>query len=184
MSHLRIYSDTDGSVPLWQGSDQRAIAEKLNAAGVRFEQWHASLPLSKDADDAAVKKAYAADIERIQQEGGYGTVDVLRVLPDNPQREALRAKFLEEHTHSEDEVRFFVEGSGMFYLHIGGNVYMVLCERGDLISVPDGTPHWFDLGEAPHFTAIRFFTESEGWVARYTGERIAARFPKFEKAAA
>ncbi len=111
-------------------------------------------------------------------------MDVLRVLPDNPKRTELRQKFLSEHTHVEDEVRFFVEGAGMFYLHIDDHVYMTLCERGDLIGVPDNVRHWFDLGASPCFTAIRFFTNTEGWVARYTGQPIADHFPKFEKEAA
>jgi 1,2-dihydroxy-3-keto-5-methylthiopentene dioxygenase len=56
----------------------------------------------------------------------------------------------------------------------------VICEQGDLISVPDGTTHWFDMGPRPHFTAIRLFTNPEGWVANFTGSDIASRFPRFE----
>ncbi|HSO84145.1 MAG TPA: cupin, partial [Thiocapsa sp.] len=81
---------------------------------------------------------------------------------------------------TEFEVRFFVEGSGLFYLHTNGRVYAVICEQGDLISVPDSTTHWFDMGPRPHFTAIRFFTNPEGWVANFTGSDIASRFPRFE----
>ena len=94
---------------------------------------------------------------------------------------AIRAKFLNEHTHNEHEVRFFVEGAGMFYLRINGKVHMVLCERGDLISVPTGTTHWFDMGENPDITAIRFFTRKDGWTPHFTGDKIADVFPKFEK---
>ncbi len=98
--------------------------------------------------------------------------------PDHPNKEALRKKFLDEHTHSEDEVRFFVEGQGLFCIHKAGQVFLVLCEKGDLISVPEGTPHWFDMGSEPRFTAIRLFTHTEGWVARMTGNDIASRFPR------
>ena len=90
----------------------------------------------------------------------------------------LRRKFLDEHTHAEDEVRFFVEGEGTFYLHLGGRVFRTLCCRDDLISVPAGTPHWFDMGPAPRFAAIRLFTNPEGWVARFTGSPIAEGFPR------
>ena len=106
------------------------------------------------------------------------SVDVLSMQPDHPQKEALRQKFLDEHTHSEDEVRFFVEGQGLFCIHKGGRVFLVLCEKGDLISVPEGTPHWFDMGPQPRFTAIRLFTNKEGWVAHMTGDDIASRFPR------
>jgi 1,2-dihydroxy-3-keto-5-methylthiopentene dioxygenase len=105
-------------------------------------------------------------------------VDVISLVPDHPDREALRRKFLDEHTHAEDEVRFFVAGSGQFTLHIGPRVYEVLCEAGDLIGVPDGTPHWFDMSESPYFVAIRLFTNREGWVADFTGTDIAQRFPR------
>ena len=69
-------------------------------------------------------------------------------------------------------MRFFVAGRGLFTLHIGDYVYAVLCEKNDLISVPAGTPHWFDMGEHPHFVAIRLFNNPEGWVANFTGEDI------------
>jgi 1,2-dihydroxy-3-keto-5-methylthiopentene dioxygenase len=144
---------------------------------VRFERWATPAALAADADQAAILAAYAAEIARVQAEGRYRTVDAIRLGPDHPDREALRAKFLSEHTHAEDEVRFFVEGQGLFCLHIGEEVLQVLCTRGDLIGVPAGTRHWFDMGAAPHFTALRFFNNPDGWVARFTGDDIASRFP-------
>ena len=103
---------------------------------------------------------------------------MISLKPDHPDRATLRQKFLSEHTHSEDEVRFFVAGAGQFTLHVDGKVYDVLCEQGDLIGVPDGTPHWFDMSESPYFVAIRLFTNKEGWVAQFTGEEIALQFPR------
>src|SRR6202044_357902 len=136
--------------------------------------------LPRDVTDAAVMQAYRAEIERLKAEGGYQAVDAVRCLPDNPSRQELRRKFLDEHVHAEDEVRLFVEGSGDFYLRAAGKVHALLCERGDLLSVPAGTRHWFDMGPAPCFTAIRLFTNPAGWVARFTGDRIAQKFPAFE----
>jgi 1,2-dihydroxy-3-keto-5-methylthiopentene dioxygenase len=114
------------------------------------------------------------------REEGYQAVDVISLKPDNPDRAAFRQKFLNEHTHSEDEVRFFVAGAGQFTLHIGDKVYEVLCEKGDLIGVPDGTRHWFDMSESPYFVAIRLFTNKEGWVANFTGTDIAEQFPRMK----
>jgi len=147
---------------------------------VRFEQWEASAPVAPGASQEAVIAAYRQDIDRLMREQGYQSVDVVSLAPDHPDRAALRTKFLSEHTHSEDEVRFFVAGSGQFTLHIAGKVYDVLCEAGDLIGVPDGTPHWFDMSESPYFIAIRLFTNKEGWVANFTGTDIAERFPRME----
>jgi 1,2-dihydroxy-3-keto-5-methylthiopentene dioxygenase len=93
----------------------------------------------------------------------------------------MRQKFLSEHTHADFEVRFFVEGSGLFYLHVGDKVYTLLCEKGDLISVPANTTHWFDMGTKPYFKCIRFFTTPEGWVGNFTGSEIAKQFPDFDQ---
>jgi len=178
VSELRIYSDTDGRAPLSTHTRHDDIARELGKVGVRFEQWEAAKPIAPGASQDEVIAAYHADIDRLQREEGYQAVDVISLKPDHPDRAALRAKFLNEHTHSEDEVRFFVAGRGQFTLHIDGKVYEVLCVQGDLIGVPDGTRHWFDMSETPYFVAIRLFTNKEGWVANFTGSDIAEKFPR------
>lgn len=165
------------SIPLLSSDDGAVIAAELAARGLRFERWPARGELVDGADQEAILNAYASEIARIQSQGNYPTVDAIRLGPDHPDREALRRKFLAEHTHAEDEVRFFVEGQGLFCLHIGEEVLQVLCTRGDLIGVPAGTRHWFDMGAAPRFTALRFFANLEGWVAQFTGDDIACRYP-------
>lgn len=75
---------------------------------------------------------------------------------------------------------FFVRGQGLFYLHLGDQVFAVMCQKNDLISVPHGTRHWFDMGPEPAFTCIRLFTNPEGWVADFTGENISSRLPRYE----
>src|SRR6185312_6665184 len=109
MSRLTIYSEDSAARPLLDTQKREEIAAALASIGVRFERWSASRELAADVDDAAVMEAYRGDIERLKSECGYQSVDVLRCLPDNPNRESLRRKFLDEHTHNEDEVRFFVE---------------------------------------------------------------------------
>ncbi|KGT90470.1 acireductone dioxygenase [Pantoea sp. EABMAA-21] len=178
MSALTIFSDTESSQPLWHSTDAEAIRERLNAKNVRFERWEADRDLGNDPDAETVIKAYQHAIDRLVAEKGYQSWDVLSMRADNPNKQALREKFLNEHTHSEDEVRFFVEGSGLFCLHIGSEVYQILCEKNDLISVPEGTAHWFDMGSEPHFTAIRIFDNQEGWIANFTGDKIADAYPR------
>lgn len=180
MSRLRVYDHREPTRPLATLLDHDAIANALAEVGVRFEQWTANKPVTPGASQEEVIAAYRDDIERLQREQGYKAVDVISLTTDHPQKDALRQKFLSEHTHSEDEVRFFVAGQGQFTLHIGERIYDVLCEQGDLIGVPDGTRHWFDMGPNPHFIAIRLFTNPEGWVADFTGEHIAERFPRLE----
>lgn len=181
MSRLTIYPDNNSSTSDLDTADAAVIGRELEKIGVRFERWEASKEFPQSADDLMVIEAYGADIERIKKESGYQTVDVLRVNAATPNKPAIRAKFLNEHTHSEDEVRFFVEGAGIFYLRTGGKVYMVLCVQGDLIGVPAGTTHWFDMGPDPDITAIRFFDNKEGWVPHFTGDTIADTFPKFDE---
>ncbi|HEY5803901.1 MAG TPA: acireductone dioxygenase [Lysobacter sp.] len=181
MSRLRIFNESDTTNPTLATSDQAQIARELQRIGVAFEQWQASAPVAPGDAPEKIMQAYRADIDRLVSERGFKTVDVVSIAPDNPQRETMRAKFLDEHFHKEDEVRFFVAGSGLFTLHVAEQVYEIKCEQGDLIAVPDSTRHWFDMGPEPSFIAIRFFTEPDGWVGHFTGTDIAQRFPRYEK---
>jgi 1,2-dihydroxy-3-keto-5-methylthiopentene dioxygenase len=185
MTLLAIYDHisstrADGQIaPLPQllTSDPELIASELRQRGIGFERWPARATLAPDADQAAILAAYAPEIARVQQGGGYATVDAIRLNPDHPDRVALRQKFLAEHTHSEDEVRFFVEGQGLFCLHIEGEVLQLVCQQNDWIAVPAGTRHWFDMGSEPQFCALRFFNNSKGWVAAFSGDPIARSYP-------
>jgi 1,2-dihydroxy-3-keto-5-methylthiopentene dioxygenase len=179
MSRLRIFADTDPETPRLNTRDHAAMATELADIGVRFEQWQAAQSIAPGASPDEVLMAYRPDVDRLVADNGFRTVDVVSIAPDHPDREAMRRKFLDEHFHKEDEVRFFVAGAGLFSLHVAGKVYEILCEAGDLIGVPDGTTHWFDMGESPHFVAIRFFTEPDGWVGHFTGSDIAQRFPRY-----
>ena len=179
MSQLTVFKASNPEQVERQTSDVLEIANILNKVNVRFEQWQAHAVLNDSLNQDEVLEAYKTDIARLMKEGGYITVDVISLQPDHPDKDALRQKFLSEHTHSEDEVRFFVKGGGLFTLHIEDNVYAVKTRAGDLIDVPANTPHWFDMGEAPEFTCIRLFNNPEGWVANYTGSDIADNFPRY-----
>ena len=180
MSRLRIFAEDDPTTPLLATGDHAAIARELQPIGVGFEQWQAAQPVAPGDPADAIMAAYRADIDRLVAARGFRSVDVVSIAPDNPNREQMRSKFLDEHYHQEDEVRFFVAGSGLFTLHVEDRVYEILCEQGDLIGVPDSTKHWFDMGPTPHFIAVRFFTEPDGWVGHFTGTELAQKFPRFE----
>ncbi len=180
MSILTIYPDTQPD----QGktfSDYPDIKAQLLAIDVEFEHWNASTLLSPDADQDTIIAAYHKSIDKLNQRYSFKAVDVISLTPNHPDKVSLRQKFLAEHIHDDFEVRFFVEGKGLFYLHTDQKVFAVLCEAGDLISVPNNTPHWFDLGEHPQLKVIRFFSIPEGWVAEFTGSKIAANFPTFDE---
>lgn len=176
MSLLTVYPDnapTQGVV----FSTFDDIEKQLSTIGVQFERWMTQNSLPSNASGEAVLEAYAQDVARLKKQYGFQTADVIKLDATHPDKTAMREKFLHEHTHSEFEVRFFVEGCGLFYLHVNNKVYAVLCEKNDLISVPAQVTHWFDMGENPHLACIRLFTNPEGWVANFTGSDIASHFP-------
>jgi 1,2-dihydroxy-3-keto-5-methylthiopentene dioxygenase len=177
MSQLTVYAESDSDKPLLATEDVEVIKSELRAAGIRLERWHADRQLDNDADNDTIIAAYQAEIDKLVAERGYQTYDVVSMNPDHPEKDAFRQKFLDEHTHSEDEVRFFVRGRGLFTIHAHDRVYSILCEKDDLISVPADTRHWFDMGPNPAFTAIRLFNNPDGWAANFTGDKIASRFP-------
>ena len=180
MSTLTVFPEDNAGQASIRTTDHSEIASALAAKGVRFERLQATAELAAGASQEAVIAAYQTDIDRLIETDGYQAVDVVSLSADHPDKASLRRKFLDEHTHSEDEVRFFVDGQGLFSLHIGDSVYEVLCEKGDLISVPANTPHWFDMGPNPSFIAIRLFNNPEGWVAHFTGSDIASRFNRLD----
>lgn len=177
MSQLTIYADNNPKNVLTSTENADEIAAQLALVNVRFEQWQANAQINESTTNEQIIDAYKNDIARLKEKNGYQTVDVISLAKGNPAAPQMREKFLFEHTHSEDEVRFFVKGQGLFCLHMGTKIYQVLCQKGDLISVPTLTPHWFDMGSDPEFTAIRLFNNTEGWVAKSTESQIAKDFP-------
>jgi len=177
MSRLTVYADDAPDTAIVRTEDAAVIADKLGPLGVRFERWRSPVELSPNDEPEKILAAYKPFLDGLMGSTGAGSADVVKMRPDTPNIPAIRAKFLSEHTHSEDEVRFFVHGAGNFILHTDGKIFDIHCTQGDLISVPANTKHWFDAGEAPNFTALRIFTDTTGWVPHYTGDTISEAFP-------
>lgn len=142
----------------------------MNERGIIFEQWETAISLKDTDSQETILKAYDHELGPYMKKHGYINADVINVHKETPNIEAIRAKFLSEHTHSEDEVRFFVDGEGQFFFHLSDRkeVFKLLCQKGDFISVPKGVTHWFDLAPKYHVKAIRVFQTPDGWVANYT----------------
>ena len=136
--------------------------------GIRHEKWDVEGRIGSAATDEEILNAYRPEIERLKAEGGYVTADVINVQSDTPGLDEMLAKFDKEHTHSEDEVRFTVEGSGVFHIHPDeGPVFSVTVEAGDLMNVPNGTRHWFNLCSSRRIRCIRLFEDMSGWTPHY-----------------
>lgn len=187
MTHLHIMPEDDPGRVLSCTHAPERVREQLHDIGVRFERWSTPGQSADGASPDEVRRIYDKEIARLCREGGYELVDVARMCPDPDDPDwprtayEARRKFLEEHFHTEDEVRFFAEGSGCFYLHCHGRVYALVCTAGDLVSVPEQTVHWFDMGERPHFTAVRFFQKEDGWIGNFLPDSIASRFPTLDE---
>lgn len=180
MSELRIYDENRPNQAEKVLTRFEDIRDALGGIGVEFERWEASKQLDAQASQDEVIEAYRESIDRLMKKYGFQSVDVISLTANHPQKQAMREKFLSEHTHDDFETRFFVEGEGLFNIRKNGKVYATLCKRGDLLNLPANTTHWFDLGPEPQLKAIRLFTTPEGWVATFTGDKIAERFPKLE----
>ena len=150
------------------------IRAYLAARGILFDQWEAAVAFGPDASQEEILGVYNHVLAPYMAANGYRTADVISVHPETPNLPEIRAKFLREHIHTEDEVRFFVEGQGYFWFNLEGNepVFCVKCEAGDLLSVPANVKHWFDLGSVAHVKTIRVFTDASGWVPHYTDSGV------------
>ena len=158
--------------------DAQLIRSFMNERGIFFDQWTCDHDFNDQVSAEEIIAAYHKDLAPFMELNGYLTADVISINALTENYDAIRNKFLAEHTHSEDEIRFFVDGSGKFWFNLEKEpVFYLLCERGDLISVPAGTKHWFDAGEQnPFVKAIRIFIDQTGWIPNYTGSGIDQRY--------
>jgi 1,2-dihydroxy-3-keto-5-methylthiopentene dioxygenase len=164
----------DESRVLAQAEDVTAY---LASIGIDYQRWKPEHALADGASAEEVLRAYDAEIGRLKEIGGYVAADVIDVKPETPGLEAMLAKFSREHWHDEDEVRFIIEGSGVFHIHPrSGPVCAIEVAAGDLIRVPRGTWHWFDLCAERRIRAIRLFQDPGGWTPHYTESGVDRGF--------
>jgi 1,2-dihydroxy-3-keto-5-methylthiopentene dioxygenase len=148
----------------------------LAARGIDYERTdHIAVSQGATADELLA--AHHVKIDELKAAGGYVTADVIDVHPDTPNLDAMLSRFNSEHWHDEDEVRFIVEGRGLFHIRPDdGPVFAIEVEAGDLIRVPKGTHHWFDLCVDRRIRAIRLFQDPAGWTPHYTGSGVDQQF--------
>lgn len=158
-------------------TDFPTIKKILNQHGILIEKWEANTKLADDADQETILAAYSHELKPFMEKNGYVTADVINVNPQTPNLPAIREKFMKEHRHSEDEIRFFVDGEGLFWFHLdNGEVLGVTCTAGDFMSVPKNFRHWFDLAPKFFVKAIRIFSNIEGWVPHYTNSGVDEKY--------
>ncbi len=153
------------------------MAGYLGNIGIDYDVWEPSHSLEANASPEDILQAYSGEIDKLKKRGGYVTADVISVNPRTPGLDAMLAKFSREHWHDEDEVRFIIQGSGVFHINPKTPpVVAIEVEAGDLIRVPRGTLHWFDLCASRQIRAIRLFQDPSGWTPRYTDSGLDAGY--------
>ena len=158
-------------------TDANEIRSFLEPFGIWYEQWQVEGRLPTNATNEQILTEFAPEIESLKARGGFVTADVINVNRETPNLDAMLAKFDKEHTHSEDEVRFTVAGRGIFHIHPdAGPVFAVEVESGDLINVPNGTKHWFNLCDDRSIRCIRLFEDAAGWTPHYVEEAVHSNY--------
>jgi 1,2-dihydroxy-3-keto-5-methylthiopentene dioxygenase len=164
-------------------SENRSITQPaevqsfLASQGIEYERAQPGRPVAADAPAEQLLDAYKEKIDELKARGGYVTADVIDVWPHTPNLDVMLKKFNSEHWHDEDEVRFIVEGRGLFHIHPqNAPVFSIEVEAGDLIRVPRGTHHWFDLCVDRRIRAIRLFQDPSGWTPHYTNTGVDKDF--------
>jgi len=154
------------------------IKNYLAKIGIDYDRWDADgARVSPDAAPEEILAAYSPEIEKLKATGGYVTADVIDIKPETPNLDGMLQKFRPEHWHDEDEVRFIVKGHGRFHIAPkNGDVTAITMEAGDLIRVPRGTKHWFDLCEDRTVRAIRLFQDTSGWTPHYTSSGVEQKY--------
>jgi 1,2-dihydroxy-3-keto-5-methylthiopentene dioxygenase len=140
----------------WLDRSERITAEELLAEGVYYAQLGTS------------EGQYQRPLDLLKQQRGYVEQDVVALAPTTPNLEAICAKFIDEHHHDEDEVRFVLQGEGIFDIRSRDDRWMrVRVEPGDLIVVPKERHHRFLLTESRTIECVRLFQDASGWTPHY-----------------
>ena len=114
--------------------------------------------------------------EKLKATAGYQSRDLIVLHPEFPNLHQLLSKFASCHTHADDEVRYIIDGEGVFgFVRPDRSQVELTIQPEEYINVPSGTEHWFHLTETNRVKAVRYFTTTEGWTPEYTGTEIRIR---------
>ncbi|MFB2892614.1 acireductone dioxygenase [Aerosakkonemataceae cyanobacterium BLCC-F50] len=179
MAKLRL---ADGTIH----TDWLTISNELSPLNIQLNYWsvgedpqlHHLLEQESLNDEEKEQVLTALDgyFEQLQQTANYQSRDLIVLHPETPNLDALLAKFDRIHTHADDEVRYIIDGEGIFgFVRPDGSQVELTVQAEEYINVPAGTEHWFYLTPKRRIKAIRYFTGTEGWVPQYTGTQINVR---------
>jgi 1,2-dihydroxy-3-keto-5-methylthiopentene dioxygenase len=114
------------------------------------------------------------EIARIKSSRGYVDQDEISLSRETPNLDAICAKFDKEHFHTLDEVRFVVDGEGIFDVRDANDQWVrIEVDAGDLIIIPANKYHRFYLTSAKAIRCVRLFLNNEGWAPLYRQTEVA-----------
>ena len=181
VSKLAFYTQFNLQKPYKVSEDASSFSEDLSKVGVRVEQWPTMTHLSSAPIlEEDVLKIYANEIERVMSEYNYNQVDLATMKPNDTFAVSIRGRYLSEHTHEEDEARFFLAGKVLIYLNIDENIHILECGCGDFVLIPAGVKHWMDIGPSPDYTVIRWFNSKKAFINNFTESFTAEATPRWE----
>ncbi len=126
-----------------------------------------------DEEKERVLQALDGYFEQLKETAGYQSRDLIVLHPGFPNLDGILSKFERCHYHADDEVRYIIEGEGVFgFVRPDGSQLEVTVQAQEFINVPANTEHWFHLTPSRRVKAVRYFTSTEGWVPEYTGTGI------------
>lgn len=127
---------------------------------------------------ATVVQAVGVEVIDVCMAHGYHSMDLLVLHPATAGLEEGVARFAPAHTHADDEVRYILDGEGLFGFFDGEGQECILPVRaGDYVRIPAGVEHRFGLTAARRIKALRLFSGTAGWVAQYTGRMVQSLEP-------
>lgn len=114
------------------------------------------------------EKVRTSTIDKIKREHHYVDQDFVALMPETPDLDKICAKFDKEHYHTEDEVRFVVEGEGIFDVRDKDDRWIrIEVKEGDIILIPANTHHRFMLTDVKRIRCMRLFANHDGWAPLY-----------------
>lgn len=152
-----------------------SIQSRLKVLNIELNRWSTGdIPLLQqasldDAQKATILEALDHYFELLKASEGYQSRDLIALSPETPNLESLFAKFNRPHIHADDEVRYIIDGEGIFgFVCPDGSQMELVIQAEEYIKVPANTEHWFYLTPQRRIKAVRYFTTMEGWVPEYT----------------
>lgn len=112
-------------------------------------------------------ETYATDSSflKIKKTRGYSYQDQIEVSPTTLQNYEEKIKsFYDEHIHTDEEIRYVLDGSGYFDVRDPTDEWVrIEVTKGDMIVLPAGIYHRFTLDSSNYIKALRLFVGEPVW---------------------